>query len=66
MVVGNSVSRESWWLVMSVANKDILRTKEKKLLRHDEIVDFKENSIMPEFFKKSPLSGAGKDPDFQG
>ncbi len=51
---------------MSVANKDILRTKEKKLLRHDEIVDFKENSIMPEFFKKSPLSGAGKDPDFQG
>jgi hypothetical protein len=65
VVVGNSVSRESWWLVMSVAYKDILRTKEKKLLRHDEIVDFNENSIMPEFFEKSPLSKAKKHPDFQ-
>ena len=38
----------------------------KKLLRLDEIVDFRENSIMPEFFEKSSLSGVKKHPDFQG
>jgi len=39
--------------------------KGKKLLRPDEIVDVRESCKMPEFFVKSPLSGAEKHPDFQ-
>jgi len=34
-------------------------------LRPDEIVDVGESCKIPEFFKKSPLSGAEKHPDFQ-
>ena len=34
-------------------------------LRPDEIVDVRESCKIPEFFEKSPLSGAGKHPDSQ-
>jgi hypothetical protein len=34
-------------------------------IRPDEIVDVRESGKMPNFFKKSPLSGAKKHPGFQ-
>jgi hypothetical protein len=39
--------------------------KEKKLLMPDEIFDVRESCKISEFFEKSPLSRAGKHPDFQ-
>jgi len=39
--------------------------KGKKLFRPDDIVDVRESSKIPEFFKKLPLSGAGKHHNFQ-
>jgi len=37
----------------------------RRMVRSDEIVNVRESSKMPEFFKKSPLSGAEKHHNFQ-
>jgi hypothetical protein len=37
----------------------------RRMVILNEIVDVRERNKMSEFFEKSPLSGAGKHPDFR-
>jgi len=68
-IVIQTASRQSRvgvrWFGSRVAYKDILQTKEKSCLRPYEIADVRESSKIPKFFEMSPLSRAGKHPDFQ-